>query len=88
MRLSTTVVEQPLRKIFLGNDLQNPIERKVEDFNVLNEVVIDRGPSPYSISIDILINGVFFTTMIGDGLIISTPTGSTAYNMSAGGSIV
>ena len=55
---------------------------------MLNEVVIDRGPSPYSLSLDLYVDGNKFTSIIGDGIIISTPTGSTAYNLSAGGSIV
>jgi NAD+ kinase len=54
----------------------------------LNEVVIDRGTSPYSTALDLYIDGNKFTSIIGDGLIISTPTGSTAYNLSCGGSIV
>ena len=60
----------------------------MQNFHVLNEVVIDRGPSPYSLSLDLYIDGNKFTSIIGDGIIISTPTGSTAYNLSAGGSIV
>ena len=60
----------------------------MDNFHILNEVVIDRGPSPYSVQLDIYIDDVKLTSMIGDGIIISTPTGSTAYSMSAGGSLV
>ena len=56
--------------------------------HVLNEVVIDRGPFPLCVSLDIFIDDVFFTNMVGDGLIIATPTGSTAYNLAASGSLV
>ena len=54
----------------------------------MNELMIDRGPSPYAIQIEIYFDGHCMTTMVGDGLIIATPSGSTAYNLSAGGSIV
>jgi NAD+ kinase len=46
---------------------------------VLNEVVIDRGPSPYLSNIDLFLDGKHITSVQGDGLIVSTPTGSTAY---------
>jgi NAD+ kinase len=77
-----------VRKIYKGGQLQNFEEVKIEDFHIVNEVVLDRGPSPYCVQLEILIDDNFFTTLVGDGLIISTPTGSTAYNLAAGGSIV
>lgn len=46
-------------------------------FQVLNEVVIDRGPSPYLCNIDLFLDGKHITSVQGDGLIVSTPTGST-----------
>ncbi|KAI1285330.1 NAD kinase [Halotydeus destructor] len=55
---------------------------------VLNEVVVDRGPSPYLSNIDLFIDGKYITTVQGDGLIVSTPTGSTAYAVSAGASMI
>jgi NAD+ kinase len=79
---------QSLRKVFRGTSFDNFEMLEVKDFHIINEVVVDRGPSPFSIQIEIYINNEFFTTAVGDGLIISTPTGSTAYNLAAGGSIV
>ena len=46
---------------------------------VLNEVVIDRGPSPYLSNIDLYLDGKLITSVQGDGLIISTPTGKTIH---------
>jgi len=57
-------------------------------FNVLNEVVIDRGSSPYLANLECFCDDVHLTTVQADGVIFSTPTGSTAYSMSAGGSVV
>jgi NAD+ kinase len=54
----------------------------------LNEVVIDRGPNSYLSNLDLYINDRFITKVQGDGLVISTPTGSTAYAMAAGASMV
>lgn len=53
----------------------------------LNEVVI-KGRSTYSIHLNISIGGSFIERFSGDGLLIATPAGSTAYNYSLGGSIV
>ncbi|KAH8319678.1 hypothetical protein KR074_003503 [Drosophila pseudoananassae] len=55
---------------------------------VLNEVVIDRGPSPYLSNIDLFLDGKYITSVQGDGLIVSTPTGSTAYAAAAGASMI
>jgi len=57
-------------------------------FNVLNEIVIDRGSSPYLANLECFCDNVHLTTVQADGIIFSTPTGSTAYSMAAGGSVV
>ncbi|XP_049288921.1 NAD kinase-like isoform X1 [Anopheles funestus] len=57
-------------------------------FQVLNEVVIDRGLSSYLSNIDLFLDGKHITSVQGDGLIVSTPTGSTAYSAAAGASMI
>ncbi|NPA38972.1 MAG: NAD(+)/NADH kinase [Thermodesulfobacteria bacterium] len=59
-----------------------------KSFVALNEGAIMKGPTGRIIYLFLKINDKPFTTVYGDGLIISTPTGSTAYNLSAGGPIV
>jgi NAD+ kinase len=54
----------------------------------LNDVVITAGPPYRMVTIDIRIDGVAGPAVTGDGLIVSTPIGSTAYNASAGGAII
>jgi NAD+ kinase len=59
-----------------------------EQFEVLNELVIDRGPSPYVSNLELYGDNELLTIVQADGCIFSTPTGSTAYSLSAGGSLV
>lgn len=53
----------------------------------LNEVTLDKGVSPRTMDISVYVSGCLVSNMNSDGLIISTPTGSTAYSMSVGGAI-
>ncbi|KAI0194543.1 ATP-NAD kinase-like domain-containing protein [Astrocystis sublimbata] len=59
-----------------------------EQFEVLNELLIDRGPSPYVSNLELYGDNELLTVVQADGCIFSTPTGSTAYSLSAGGSLV
>lgn len=58
------------------------------DTYALNEVIVHRGSSPHLKIIDVSVGGRFLTEGVADGMIISSPTGSTAYSLSSGGSIV
>ncbi|KAK9735970.1 hypothetical protein RND81_04G242000 [Saponaria officinalis] len=59
-----------------------------EPILVLNEVTIDRGISSYLTNLECYCDNTFVTCVQGDGLIISTTSGSTAYSLAAGGSMV
>ena len=54
----------------------------------LNEITIEKGSSTRVIEIKVGINGKYFNDYVADGLIISTPTGSTGYSLSSGGPII
>ncbi|XP_076859199.1 NAD kinase isoform X1 [Brachyhypopomus gauderio] len=93
-RLSVRVVKERRekgrgkdRKLLITNGDAEPARRTMQ-YQVLNEVVVDRGPSSYLSNVDLFLDGHLITTVQGDGVIVSTPTGSTAYAVAAGASMI
>lgn len=64
------------------------IRRQPQELCALNDIVVTRSGSLRVIHFNIYVNGQFLNSYNADGIIIATPTGSTGYNMSAGGPIV
>lgn len=58
------------------------------EYVALNEAVIEKTPSGHTVRLAVSVDGEFFTNYAADGLIVATPTGSTAYSFSARGPIV
>lgn len=72
-----------------GSRIANPATSAgAGDIYALNEVILHRGADPHLAIIEVFIGGRFLTEAVADGMIISSPTGSTAYSLSSGGSIV
>lgn len=85
--------EEFLNEMLKGNyriDRRMMIEGNIKfnSFNAFNDIVISRKSISSMIKIKAYINGKLFNTYYGDGVVISSPSGSTAYNLSLGGPIV
>jgi NAD+ kinase len=70
------------------SDLPSEAAACQQEFVVLNEVVIDRGMKAQLCNLQCYADQNHVTVVQGDGLIVATPTGSTAYNLAAGGAMV
>jgi NAD+ kinase len=64
------------------------VGHEVETFQSLNEAVVEKSQMGHTVRLDVELDGRPFTSYVSDGLILATPTGSTAYSFSAGGPIV
>ncbi|EKQ58219.1 MULTISPECIES: NAD(+)/NADH kinase [unclassified Clostridium] len=63
-------------------------QKNIEELKALNDVVLARGTLSRMVKFTIFVDGKIYSTFRGDGLIIATPTGSTAYSFSAGGPFI
>jgi len=68
--------------------IKKGVEQTESDFHALNEATIDRGASPFLSHLDCYCDDKLITTVQADGIIVATATGSTAYSLSSGGSLV
>jgi NAD+ kinase len=75
------------KRLMLGVELVRGAE-PVTQYRVLNDVVINKSALARIIEIEAHLNHQFVNSFRADGLIVSTPTGSTAYNLSAGGPVI
>ncbi len=74
-------------RMMLKGDVYHQVEEVKEDW-ALNDIVISRSGSLQIIKLKVYVNGQFLKEYSADGVIVTTPTGSTGYNLSAGGPIV
>ncbi len=77
---------EDLRSLFLGKVMRD--DACVFSTLAMNDVVVNRGATSGMVELRVEVNGHFLSNQRADGLIIATPTGSTAYALSSGGPII
>ena len=94
---STSNVEASLKTLWKGRYIVDPLplieatgelDGRKHKAIALNDILISRGANPRLIEMEVEVDGEPLTTYRSDGLIISTPAGSTAYSLAAGGAVV
>lgn len=83
--LGTSVTED---RLMLSCQARSEKAKQERRFTALNDMVISREGLSRLVTVEVRVNSEKLTSFSGDGVIISTPTGSTAYSLSAGGSVV
>jgi NAD+ kinase len=75
-------------RVTFSVSVSGPDRDSSKRYRVLNDVAINKSAVARIIEMRVSVAGLFVSTFRGDGLIVATPTGSTAYNLSAGGPII
>lgn len=88
MRLECKVIRRGQTEVDPETGKKVCMMEEVSSHHILNEVTIDRGPSPFISMLELYGDDSLMTVAQADGLIVATPTGSTAYSLSAGGSLI
>ncbi|MBP9566063.1 MAG: NAD(+) kinase [Sulfurospirillum sp.] len=95
--IQTDEISHFIEELFLGNyridtrmmlEISLHVKDKIEKIVAFNDIVLSRSKISHMSTIKAYVDGKLFNSYYGDGLIVSTPTGSTAYNLSAGGPVV
>jgi NAD+ kinase len=76
------------RRIMLEAIIERASEQFAQTFQAFNDVVVSKGPLGRMLQLEVFANRTAFCSYRADGLIVATPTGSTAYALAAGGPIV
>ncbi|KAI4239656.1 MAG: hypothetical protein LQ349_000203 [Xanthoria aureola] len=90
MRTQTARSDQKhdLVEELIGVEAEDNLTHKPDgSYTILNDIVVDRGPNPTMSSTELFMDEKFMTSVQADGVCVATPTGSTAYNLAAGGSL-
>ncbi len=82
------IIEERMMLDAVFSDCTSKSKIKTKKCTALNDIVVSRGLSPKMLEMEIYVDGELTDTLRADGVIFSTPTGSTAYSLSAGGSVI